>query len=308
MVEVQDSKDEEQKETEEDETRDFADKYIHRRGLDTSKPFTSRLTKLGYADNSEKLLARIRTPDTDFVIHIDNDGSVEENIAEFLSEAPRELVSRDDGLKTETKFDSWISSDLRRFGFDEDSKKYDVSIKDLPEIEDQSQKLIEKSYPYYIYKKQSGEKPGVKREIKNVEGVSDEKFRIKSDLTLDKEIEWVFSVPYQVNIDKHPLATLIEEQANGDPRNLGENTEVYIVKKKDLIGRVHPVGFDKTEEWALISKQEYKSWNPGMYNQFSNKSDPVGSESLKKMYIRYLIFLMLLTSMMMVIFTAQFVL
>ena len=307
MVEVQDSKDEELKETQED-TSDFADKYIHRRGLDTSKPFTSRLTKLGYSDNSDQLLARVRTPDTDFIIHIDGNGSTEENLAKFLSEAPRELISKEEGLRTERKFDSWISSDLRRFGFNKDSKKYDVVVEDLPKIEDQSQQLIEESYPYYIYEKQSGDKPGVKRNIKEVEGVSDEKFRLRSDLTLDEELEWVFSVPYQVDIDKHPLATLIEEQANGDPRNLEDNTQVHIVKREDLIGRVHPAGFDKTKQWALVSKEEYKSWNPRNYNRFSSVSNSSRSQGLKKLYLRYLLFLILLMSIIMVTITSQFVL
>lgn len=291
MVEVQDSKDETVEEKQSD-TNEYAEKYIRRRGLDTSKPFTSRISKIGY-DESGDLFARIRTPDMDFAVRIDGDRSDEENLAEFLSEAPRDLISKDRVVKTERKFDSWISDDLRRFGFNQDNKKYDLIIKDLPELSDQSEDLIEKAYPHYIYKKQSGDKPGVMRRIDQVDGLSDEKFKIELELTEDRNLEWIFSVPFQVDIDKHPLANLIENEANGDPRNL-RSKSVFVVKKTDLIGRIHPIGFDTTEEWALVSKEEYRSWDPDMYNKFANGGSSLNSQSLQKLYLRYLIFLMMI--------------
>ena len=290
MVEVQDSKDKtgEQKDT---DTAGYAEKYIHRRGLDTSKPFTSRIVKIGYNHKSEDLFAQIRTPDIDFAIRIDGDGSDEENLAEFLSEAPRELISKDGVLRTERKFDSWISDDLRRFGFNKNDKKYDVIINDLPEISNTAEDLIRRTYPHYIYEKQSGDKPGVMRQIDQVKGLSDEMFKIKLELTQDRNLEWIFSVPFQVDIDKHPLASLIENEAYGDPQNL-QSKSVFVVRRTDLIDEIRPIGFDTTNEWALVSKEEYKSSDFGLYNKPSDEEPLSNSQSLQKVYLRYLIIFM----------------
>lgn len=304
MVEVQDSKDEKQ-ENRQESTKDYAEKYIRRRGLDSSKPFTSRITRIGYSEESEKLLAKIRTPDIDFMVRIDGRGDDRENLATFLSESPRELISRDDGLKTERKFDSWLSSDLRRFGFTQDNKKYDIIIQDLPNIEQEATDLIRDAYPHYIYRKQGDSKPGVRRKIDTVTGLSNEKFKVDLDLTKGKRLEWIFPVPFQVDIDKHPLANLIENEASGDPRNLESDTHVYVVKKSDLTGRIYPIGFDTTEEWALVSEKEYQSWNPNMYANISD-DPPSRGYQIQKLYVRYLLLLTIIMVTMLVSFMIQF--
>jgi hypothetical protein len=292
MVEVQDELQESEEEKDEDNVEKFADKYIKRRGINTSKPFTSKLVGIGYMKGGDEVCAKIRTPDMDIIVKLGSkDQVLGSNLVNFLSECPREIISKKYGVKDSKQFDIWVSDDLRRCGFNKDSKKYKIEIKDKPEIQEDSENIIREIYPYYLYKRLSGNKPGVKTSIKDVNGISEEILKVRCDLTSEKELEWRFDIPFQVDIEEHPVAELIEEQGNGDPRNLKQNSEVYIIHRKDLIGRIHPVGFDKTGEWALVTVNEYKEWRPHLYTSEMNKS--IDKRDTLKSVTTYLLYILI---------------
>jgi hypothetical protein len=301
MVEVQDELQESVDDNKDEMDVDkFADKYIQRRGINTSKPFTSRLVSIGYIENSEEIGAKIKTPDIDLVVKL---GSTDEirgsNLINFLSECPREIISKKHGIKSNKNFDIWISDDLRRCGFSEDSKKYKIEIKDPPNIDDNSKRIISDIYPYYLYKRLSGNKPGVKTNIKSVNGISEEILKVKCDLTSEKELEWKFDIPFQVDINEHPVAELIEEQGNGDPRNLNQNSDIYVIHREDLIGRIRPVGFDTTGEWALVTVNEYKKWRPHLYT--TDMSSSMEKRHTVKFAISYLLYVLITLGFIMIL-------
>lgn len=289
MVEIQDSVEDKSSESEED---NVAERYIRRRGLDTSTPFTSQVVDVGYIEGTGRIGVEIKTPDFDFVVDLgEHKRSVGSNLVTFMSNCPRELVI-DGELAMGKEFDSWFSKDLRRFGFKNDSKRFHVIMDDLPDLEGDVSDVVSDILPYYEYKRRSDEKPGIRRTISHVETEDKDKLKIETDIH-DKRIEWLFEIPFQVDIDDHPVTSFIEEQGSGDPRNLNGST-AYVVHKSDIVGRINPVGYDSSREWALVKPSSYEKWNPSSYSTNTlPKPEAEDTMIFALMYISYILFAML---------------
>lgn len=300
MVDIQDSKDEDEKmesetievdrepekETDSDD-ESLADKYIKRRGLDTSTPFTSEIEEIGYIENTDRVGVKIKTPDFDFVVDLgQHRDSIDSDLLEFLSDCPRKIMGRN-GISLNNEFDSWFSSDLRRFGFKDDSKRFHISIEDKPNLEGDASDIIADIAPYYEYEKQSGDKPGIRKVMYS----SDESEKLKLSTEIEqKEIQWVFQIPFQVDIEDHPLAGFIEEVGNGDPRNLN-GSEAYVVHESDVTSNLNPIGYDTSMEWALVQPSNYESWDPHTYtNHISQNHRRKDALLFALMYITYILF------------------
>lgn len=306
MVDVQDTKDkdsttsensstqgEEKEESSCETEEDFADTYIRRRGIDTSSPTKSRIKSIGYLDG--EVVAEVETLNIDFFVRLGKpDESPNTNLVNFLSNCPANIIRENGEINDSEYFNLWFSADLRRVGFTDNSKKYRIETKENISSYERTEDIIDKVYQYYLYRRESRsgstDMSGIKREIKQVEGVSENEFKIRTDIG-DESINWIFNVPMQVDISNHPVARLIENEGSGDPRNLSYNTNVYVVHKDDLIGHIKPVGFDTDNEWALVMQDQFDSWNPDMYQANSVKND---TKSLKKFALLYLTYILIL--------------
>lgn len=286
MVEIQDNVEDEKSLGSEEESA--AEKYIRRRGLDTSTPFTSEIMDIGYINDTDRIGVKVRTPDFDFVVNLgEHRKSLDSELINFLSECPRKLI--DDGeISTDKEFDSWFSDDFRRFGFREDKKKFHVTMEDLPDLSGSISDLASEILPYYEYRIRSEDKPGIKKPISNVNTGEKDELRLESSIQ-NRDIEWVFDLPFQVDLEGHPVASLIEEEGNGDPRNL-HGSMAYIVHRSDIVGHLDTVGYDSKKEWALVKESSYKNWNQSD-NTSSKIPDSTKGDTLifALMYISYIV-------------------
>lgn len=258
MTDVQDTKEVEDDSRLEEEK--VADKYILRRGIDTSTPQTATIVDIGYIGNTNKIGVHVHTIDFDFVIDLGEDNEQPTNaFVSFMSEVPSDVINGEE-INSSKEFDVWMSDDLRRFGFTKDSIKYQINIQDSPEIQGDVGNVVKDIAMYDLYSNSPGSKIGVKQPIYDVENITDEKFKISIRPNKTEVISWEFNVPFQVDIESHPIARFIESEGNGDINNLDKGGEAYIVHKKDLDRNAEILGIDTSGQWAIVNPDDYKDW------------------------------------------------
>lgn len=302
MEELQDSIDVDKKDVEVDrddksELSDISETYINRRALDTSSSFRCRCTDIGYIEDTNRIGIKMKTVNIEFVVDLGVIDDEENNnlFMRFISDLPISVINKSSIDKRE-RFEVWLSKDLRRVGFSKDRRAYPINIQEKTTLSGKSENIIRDIRLYNLYKSTDGRKPGWRQPIDSFEQLDDNSFELRIDATESESLVWNLDLPYQVNIDVHPVARLIEEEGKGDPRNLEVNSYAYIVHKSDLDGNLKIVGLDSSEEWAIVTESSYNKWNPKSRTEgySENQKNKIDSDELL-IYIAFVIVLFVLS-------------
>lgn len=244
-----------------EDTEDISDYYIKRRMIDTDKSHHLQIKSMGLTDDGN-VAVKSQIQDENIVIILDKlskDVKSQMDINYFFNNIFSYDTRYDENQIIGEEFKAYISDDLTELGIRQNEYMYDIQVVDddftLNEIPDD---FFDGVFIWNSYTNNKVNKSPWVHKITNIKSYSKNKFDLEIEPIDNYKITWELDIPFQMDIESHPLAKLIEDEGLGDPKNLEDVGEVVVMHKSDVPAEFEIIGIDKTEEWVLLSKKQYE--------------------------------------------------
>ncbi len=244
----------------------ISDYYITRRTIDTTKPQYLKIKSVVLTEDSEiAVKSQIGGEDIIIIIGEYTDEKIDLKKQMDINYFFNNIMSSDyiynkkDIINSE--FKAYLSNDLTKLGFNPNELMYDIKLDESINTEEISKTVFNEICIWNDYTKSKINNIPWVHEINDIKPKQKEKFELVVNVLDTHEISWELEVPFQTDIKKDPLAKLIENEGYGDLKNLNEGGEVVILHESDITEDIEIIGYDKTNQWALISKKEFKYTN-----------------------------------------------
>lgn len=241
----------------------ISDYYITRRTIDTTEPQYLKIKSVVLTENS-KIAVQSTIGGEDIVIII---GEYTNEIIDLQTQMDinyffNNIMSSDCIYNKKdiegSEFKAYLSDDLTELGLKQNELLYDVKLSKNVNTIDIKENTFKNICAWNDYTKAKINNVPWVHEISHIKPKGKDKFDLTVTIFDNYEISWELEVPFQTDIKKDPLAKLIENEGYGDLQNLDEEGEVVILHKSDINDNIEIIGYDKTNQWALITKKEFK--------------------------------------------------
>lgn len=267
-----------QKKSQQTNVDSLSEYYLNRRSIKTEEK--QHFTIYGiYKTENDSIGVKSRIGGKDIIITIPKTDTLF-NEAKFFNKVLSESKVDENNVVNKT-FQGWVSKDVTQFGFSKNNLQYNIHLEDnIKTNEIDSVEISRLNLKLSYLNSDLQDSKGWLQEIKEV-NIEEEQISMIVEPVDGSEIIWDLELPFQSDISSHPVAQFIETEGYGDPKNLQETGEVFVVHKQNLPtseheGYVETLGTDRENEWELISKEQFNSWIDNPVKPSSNVIELTG--------------------------------